>query len=167
MKLDRRIDIPAALFAAIILIAGCHSASSDRASRLASDENYRNKGQIESLNKQIAALTKDLQQCSSEKATLAAESQKQIAPRLESLTKELDDCRRELASPTDKRLKKMAAEMERTKKEVEETVNFAMTEGQKAVTDENKQLKGENEKLKAQIRNLEDQLKQKPAAANP
>ena len=160
------------VYAIILSAAGCgkHTASDGRAERLAADETYR-------VDRQVAALTKELEQCKQQQTppavaekqqnTLLTQENQQLknslseaAANYKSLTEELAQCRRELASPMDERAKKMAAEVERTKKEAEESVNFVMTTVREESEKETKAFRDENETLKAQVQKLQDELNQ-------
>jgi hypothetical protein len=152
--------------------AGCgkQTTSDGRAERLAADENYRE-------NKQVAALTKELEQCKQQQAAPAAAEKQQNAAlaqenqqlksslsaaeaNVKTLTDQLEQCQKELASPTDERIKKMAAEVTKAKKDAEDSVNFVMTN----IVDESKkeaqQARDEAEKLKTEVQKLQDELKQ-------
>jgi hypothetical protein len=55
------------------------SASQARQSRLTADENLRLKGQMKDLESQLAAVTKDLQQCTQERAQAEEEAGKNLS----------------------------------------------------------------------------------------
>lgn len=173
MRTSFYFNIVAVIVSAIILsAAGCgkQAISDGRAERLAADETYR-------LEKQVADLTKKLEQCARQQASpVAADKQQNTALTQEnqqlknslgaaeanakSLTEQLEQCQKELASPTDERVKKMAAEVEKAKKEAEDSVNFVMTN----IVDESKKeaehARKEAETLKAEVQKLQDELKQ-------
>jgi chromosome segregation ATPase len=175
----RNIILVIIVYAVILSAAGCgkHTASDNRVSRLTADENYRLKDQIDQLNKQIAVLTKDIEQAKQQQAAPAAAEKQQnaalaqenqqlrnslseAAANAKNLTDQLEQCQKEFASPTDERVKKMAEEVAKAKKEAEESVNFVMTTVREEGEKETKTLRDENETLKAQVQKLQDELKQ-------
>jgi chromosome segregation ATPase len=169
----RTLFYPTILVCIIILsAAGCgkQAISDSRAKRLAADETYR-------VDQQVAALTKELEQCKRQQTSPAAADKQQntlltqenqqlknslneVAANAKNLTDQVEQCQKELSSPTNERVKKMAAEIERTKKEAEDTVNFVMTTVRDEGEKETKAIREENETLKAQIQKLQDELKQ-------
>jgi hypothetical protein len=138
MKLTMHANLITVFCGAIFLCTGCQNSTSKadnssdgRQARLLSEQNHYQKVQIDKL-------TKELEQCKSERTKLEGEA-KANAVQLPELKAGLSKCNEENA---------------RIKKEAEETVDFAMKEVPKAVTEENESLKAENEQLKAEIKRL-------------
>lgn len=90
-----------ALIAIFLSAAGCgkQAVSDSRASRLTADENYRLKKQIDQLNQQLAASTKNIEQAKQQHGiTAAAEKQvDQLNKQLAARTKELEQCNQHIA----------------------------------------------------------------------
>jgi predicted nuclease with TOPRIM domain len=178
MKTTLSLTIIAAVVAVFLSAAGCGKqvVSDNRVSRLTADENYRVKKQFDQLNKQITALTKELEQCKQRQAGLSADKQQndllvqenqqlknslnEMPANVQGLSEQLEECQKNLALPENKRVKEMADELAKTKKEAEESVNFVMTTVREESEKEAAALRGENETLKAEVQKLQDELKQ-------